>query len=157
MRYLSGKKFSQSWAVTTGLFNKWVDSWAIQSTNIRGQPKSNGQTTVALLSFLSCVQVMTCLSRNIKVHWVFDETWQVIASGLRRLKWKLFWNLRIASVVTYWNFRIASECLTWERLLLGELCSDLWQSALVDKCPSLGFWIPESDSIYPCLILSLSL
>lgn len=26
-----------------------------------------------------------------------------------------------------------------ERLLLGELCSDLWQSALVDKCPSLGF------------------
>lgn len=53
--YSNGKKFSQSWAVTTGLFNKWMDLWATQSADSRGEPKWNGQTAAALLSFLcSC-------------------------------------------------------------------------------------------------------
>ena len=53
--YLNGKKFSQSWAVATGLFNKWMDLRATQSTDSRGEPKWNGQTAAALLPFLcSC-------------------------------------------------------------------------------------------------------
>lgn len=37
----------------------------------------------------------------------------------------------------FWKFSIASA--EGDQPLLGELCSDLWQSALVDKCTRLGF------------------